>query len=156
MKLTSLKRNRKKFKYYYLLGLKENKFLISINFVFLKYCMFSQKTFLYKRSGFFFSKKNYLASEIAEMHFGFGDSDIPLRKTIVLVENYVIKFILNIISSICHMSFWRISKRPTVNDLLFFFRKDLKKYERVKYLLKMKSLIQRVMGSEKRTQITEK
>jgi hypothetical protein len=151
-----IKKNRKKFKYFYLLGLKENKFLISMKFSYLKYCMFKKKMFLYKRSGFFFNKKNYLASEIAEMHFGFGDSDIPLRKSIVIVENYVIKFILNIISSICYISFWRTSKRPTVNDLLFLYRNDIKKYERIKYLLKMKNLIQRVMGSEKKTQITSK
>ena len=142
------KKNKKKFKYFYLLNVKENKFLASPKFFFLKYCIFTKKTFLYKRSRFFFDKKNYLASEIAEMHFSFGDSDIPLRKTIVIVENYVIKFILKIISSICYISFWKTSKRPTVYDLLFFFR--------IKYLLRMKNLIQTLMGSEKKNQISER
>jgi hypothetical protein len=153
MPINFLKKTKKKFRYYNLLGIKENVFLFFVNFSFVKYCIFKRKVFLYKRSQYYFNKKNYLSSEIAEMHFGFGDSDIPLRKTIIVVEHYVVKFILNIISSLCYISFWKESRRPTVYDLLFLFRKDVRKFERVKYLLRMKSLIQKVMGSEKKTQL---
>nr|UXY87447.1 TBP-assosiated factor 13 [Cryptomonas sp.] len=153
MKVNCAKRNKKKFKYFNLVGLKENNFLISPKFLFLKYCIFKKKLFIYKRSKFCIQKKNFLSSEIAEINFGFGDSDIPLRKTIINIEHWVTKYLLNIISSICYISFWRTSKRPSIHDIMFLFRNDSRKFERIKYLLKMKNLIQMVMGSGKKTPI---
>lgn len=140
---------KKKFKYFNLIGVKKENFLKRYNLLLNKYLCFRKKNFLYKRGRFTHQKKNHLTVELSEIQYGFGDSGITLRKTIFAVENCIIKFMVDTISSICHISSWRTSKRPTVQDVLFLFRNSNKKLERIKYLIKMKNLFQKIMGSDK-------
>nr|UXY86981.1 TBP-assosiated factor 13 [Cryptomonas paramecium] len=149
-KFKNLKKNHTKFKSFELLRLKRNKIFTSMKFLFLKYYIFKKKLLLYKKSCFFFNKKTYLSSDINEICLSFGNSTNILTETIYLIEKYIIKFIIGIICHIYYISFWKITKRPCVSDLLFTFRKDTKKCKKIEYLLKMKNLLQKIIGSKKK------
>ncbi|ABW98112.1 taf13 (nucleomorph) [Hemiselmis andersenii] len=146
-----IKNFRKKLKYFEILGLKENSKLLTTKMDFLKYNFFRKTDFLYKLPKFNFLKKKIFQNELAEVMFGFGDSENPLKKTILFLEKLILNFFHNLISSVTYIAFWRAKKRPTVEDLVFCIRNNPRKLSKITYLLKMKILIEKIMGSQKKS-----
>lgn len=141
---------KKKFKYHKIMKIKQSTEIISrINYS-IKYIFFRRDNFKHKLPRFTYFKKRFFSKEIEELMFSYGDSGYPLLKTVMLVENFVINFLKNLASSISYISFWRIKKRPTIDDLFFCFRNRSHELSKIKYLIKMKSLIQNIIDSDKK------
>ena len=76
--------------------------------------------------------------ELKKIMSGFGDDRNPNEKTVELLEEYMVDFLQNLISS----AFKRSQRRdPNCNqlqkdDLLYFIEKDTKKYLRVGHIIK--------------------
>jgi len=141
---------KKKFKYYKILKVKKNTDLIGKKNVLIKYNLFRKPNFTYiLPKPKILKKKNFL-KEIAEIIFGFGDTESPSKKTINFIQSILIKFLNNLAGSISYISFWRIKRRPTFEDVLFINRNNPKNMAKINYLLKMKSLFENIMGSDKK------
>ena len=82
--------------------------------------------------------------------FGFGDIETPGKRTIILLQKILIHYLNNLSASIAYISFWRIKRRPTVEDIFFLVRNNPKSLGKINYLLKMKSLFENIMGSDKK------
>mmetsp|Transcript_30440 Transcript_30440/g.76550 ORF Transcript_30440/g.76550 Transcript_30440/m.76550 type:complete len:141 (+) Transcript_30440:137-559(+) len=118
---------------------------------FLKYNFFRKNDFFYKLPKFNFFKKKIFSNELAEIMFGFGDSENPLKKTVLFLEKLILNFFHGLVSSVTYIAFWRAKKRPTVEDLLFCIRNNPRKILKITYLLKMKILIEKIMGPQKKS-----
>jgi hypothetical protein len=141
---------KKKFKYYKMLRVKENTDMIAKKNNLLKYNFFRRSNFLYfLPKPKILKKKNFL-KEITEIMFGFGDIETPGKRTIILLQKILIHYLNNLSASIAYISFWRIKRRPTVEDIFFLVRNNPKNLGKINYLLKMKSLFENIMGSDKK------
>mmetsp|Transcript_4673 Transcript_4673/g.9533 ORF Transcript_4673/g.9533 Transcript_4673/m.9533 type:complete len:167 (-) Transcript_4673:955-1455(-) len=115
----------------------------------IKYYSFRPQFFIYKLTKFGFLKKKIFVNELPEILFGFGDIENSPKQIMPEIESLVINYILDIVSSVTHISFWRVAKRPTIDDVLFLVRNHTRKFQRVIYLQKMKLLIEKITGSDK-------
>jgi len=79
-------------------------------------------------------KKRMFSKELRCMMFGFGDDQNPYTESVDLLEDLVIEFI----TEVTHKAM-EIGKpgKVTVEDIMFFARKDQRKYARVRDLLSM-------------------
>lgn len=149
-KQKKIKIYRKKLKYFELLRIKNYIKILSNKIPLIKYNYFRKSDYIYKLSRFTFYKKKFFSLELAEIMFGFGDSENPLKKTVLYIEKLILTFFHNLVSSITYIAFWRNKKRPTIDDLLFCFRNHIRSLSKIKYLIKMKTLIEKIMGPEKK------
>jgi len=141
---------RKKLKYFELLKIKNYTKILSSKIPLIRYNYFRKSDFVYKLPKFTFYKKKFFSLELAEIMFGFGDSENPLKKTVLFIEKLILNFFHNLVASITYIAFWRNRKRPTIDDLLFCSRNRTRSLSRIKYLMKMKTLIEKIMGPDKK------
>ena len=149
-KHNQLKNYRKKLKYFEILGIKNNSKILTKKLGIIKYNFFRKIDFMYKLPRFPFYRRKIFSNELAEIMFGFGDSENPLKKTVLFVEKLIVNFFHNLVCSLTYIAFWRLKKRPTIDDLLFCMRNKNREMSKITYLLKMKVLIERIMGSHKK------
>lgn len=149
-KKNKIKNYKKKLKYFELLKIKNNSKILTQKISLIKYNFFRKNDFLYRLPKFTFFKKKFFSVELAEIIFGFGDSENPLKKTVLFIEKLMINFFHNLVASITYVAFWRFKKRPTIEDLLFTIRNKGTSLAKISYLLKMKVLIEKIMGPEKK------
>ena len=141
---------RKKIKYFEILNIKNYTKILSSKIPLINYNYFRKSDFIYKLPKFTFYKKKFFSLELAEIMFGFGDSENPLKKTVLFIEKLILNFFHNLVASITYIAFWRNRKRPTIDDLLFYSRNRTRSLSRIKYLMKMKTLIEKIMGPDKK------
>ena len=79
------------------------------------------------------------------MIFGYGDSKYPNKESMIFVENLIVNFVSIIVVKINVISFLKLSRRPLFEDILFIIRKDPSKAKRIIYLIKMKSIIEKLV-----------
>ena len=79
------------------------------------------------------------------MIFGYGDSKYPNKESMIFVENLIVNFVSIIVVKINAISFLKLSRRPLFEDILFIIRKDPSKAKRIIYLIKMKSIIEKLV-----------
>jgi hypothetical protein len=149
-KQKKIKMFRKKLKYFELLKIKNYTKILSSKISLIRYNYFRKGDFVYKLPKFTFYKKKFFSLELAEIMFGFGDSENPLKKTVLFIEKLILNFFHNLVASITYIAFWRNRKRPTIDDLLFCSRNRTRSLSRIKYLMKMKTLIEKIMGPDKK------
>mmetsp|Transcript_2066 Transcript_2066/g.4712 ORF Transcript_2066/g.4712 Transcript_2066/m.4712 type:complete len:171 (-) Transcript_2066:940-1452(-) len=143
------KKKKKRIKYLKILKIKDkfrHFFHPPIDF---RYNFFRKQFFIYRLTKDGYLKRKIFASEITEILFGFGDRDYPFKKTVAGIENLIIRYVVDIISSVTYISFWRVAKRPSIDDVFFLVRNNPRKLQRVTYLLEMKFLIEKVTGFDK-------
>ncbi|XP_037933727.1 transcription initiation factor TFIID subunit 13-like [Teleopsis dalmanni] len=79
-------------------------------------------------------RKRLFDKELRCMMYGFGDDKNPYTESVDLVEDLVIEFITE--KTHRAMDIGR-TRRVRIEDIIFLYRKDLRKYARVKDLLTM-------------------
>jgi len=143
-------------KYLSMLNFKLKNFELIDSIKIAKFKYFSRFNFMQKILINRIMKKKNLYNEITEVVFGFGDNQFPIKKLISIMEKSVVRYVLKIVSLISYISYWRSSKRPSINDLFFLLRTKHSKLMRIRYLLNMKFLIENIMGSSKTKNFTSK
>eukprot|EP00040_Diaphanoeca_grandis_P024287 m.133287 g.133287 ORF g.133287 m.133287 type:complete len:231 (+) comp29666_c0_seq1:170-862(+) len=78
-------------------------------------------------------RKNYFTRELRKMMYGFGDVHEPLDSTVIVLEDLVQDYILNVAVNAMETAKRRGAFK--VEDILFYLRNDRKKYLRVKEML---------------------
>lgn len=79
------------------------------------------------------AKKINFLKEIRLMMYGFGDVSAPREDTIEVLHNYLVDY-LNVLMCKAH-SMAKIKGKTKTEDLMYFLKRDRKKYSRVKNLL---------------------
>eukprot|EP00871_Galdieria_phlegrea_P005930 jgi/Galph1/824/GphlegSOOS_G5545.1 len=92
-----------------------------------------------KKTELYFGKK----LEMPAIMYGFGDVCRPRLDSALLLEAYVIEFIVDLVEKCSAVAQEKKRERPDVSDLKFVIRRDKKKLHRVQYLLHMKHVIDR-------------
>ena len=135
----------KTIKYLKILEFKENKYKRIKNYTVLKYSFFRIQRFFKKIKKIKLILKKKFINEIKEMIFGYGDSKYPNKESMIFVENLIVNFVSIIVVKINAISFLKLSRRPLFEDILFIIRKDPSKAKRIIYLIKMKSIIEKLV-----------
>lgn len=78
-------------------------------------------------------RKTSFLKEISLMMYGCGDVCSPQQGTAELVQEYMIGYLAGLLTKIHSMA--RIKGKTKTEDLLYFLKKDPRKYVRVKELL---------------------
>lgn len=81
------------------------------------------------------NKKITFYKDVRSMMYGFGDVSSPRMDTVETVHNYLMDY-LNVLLTKVH-SMAKIKGKTKTEDLLYFLKRDRKKYTRVKNLLLM-------------------
>lgn len=78
-------------------------------------------------------RKLSFLKEISQMMYGCGDVSNPCHDTAELVQEYMMSYVSEILVQTHNMA--KIKGKTKTDDLLYFLKKDPKKYARVKELL---------------------
>ena len=78
-------------------------------------------------------RKNMFLKEVRLMLFAFGDVSAPRMDTSIAVHNYLCDYLNALLIKTHDMAI--IKGKTKTDDLLFFLKRDRKKYTRVKNLL---------------------
>lgn len=78
-------------------------------------------------------RKMTFLKEIAEMMYGCGDVNTPRHDTAEVIQEYLVGYIKSILIKTHNMA--KIKGKTKTDDLMYFLKKDRKKYGRVKELL---------------------
>ncbi|ORD98094.1 TAF13 [Hepatospora eriocheir] len=80
------------------------------------------------------TKKHVFIKEIKLMLYAFGDVQSPRLDTLITVHNYLCSYLNTLLIKTHNMA--KVKGKTKTEDLLFFLKRDRKKYSRVKNLLK--------------------
>jgi transcription initiation factor TFIID subunit 13 len=78
-------------------------------------------------------KKVSFYKEIRSMMYGFGDVSSPRMDTIEALQNYLMEYLSLLLTKVHSMA--KIKGKTKTEDLMYFLKRDRKKYSRVKNLL---------------------
>lgn len=78
-------------------------------------------------------KKAMFYKEVRGMLYGFGDVSSPRMDTVETVHNYLIDYLSLLLTKVHEMA--RIKGKTKTEDLMYFLKRDRRKYSRVKNLL---------------------
>ncbi|KAL6120838.1 hypothetical protein NUSPORA_02363 [Nucleospora cyclopteri] len=78
-------------------------------------------------------KRNTFLKEVRLMMYAFGDVSVPRMDTSIAVNNYLCDYLNALLIKTHNMA--TIKGKTKTEDLLFFLKRDRKKYTRVKNLL---------------------
>ncbi|KCZ82426.1 hypothetical protein H312_00084 [Anncaliia algerae PRA339] len=73
--------------------------------------------------------------EVASMMFGYGDAKTPRHDTTMAVHDYTLGYIKALLVKTHNMA--KIKGKTKADDLMYYLKRDKKKYNRVKELLKI-------------------
>lgn len=77
------------------------------------------------------------------MMSGFGDHQNPRADTVRLMEELVLDYITALVAKSTEIAHTNRRERPDVTDIKIVIRKDIRKLNRVRYLLEMKAEIKK-------------
>lgn len=78
-------------------------------------------------------KKAMFFKEVRSMMYGFGDVSSPRTDTVETVHNYLIDYLSLLLTKVHVMA--KIKGKTKTEDLMYFLKRDRRKYSRVKNLL---------------------
>lgn len=79
------------------------------------------------------TKKISFLKEVREMMYGFGDVNAPRMDTAEVLHNYLMEYLAILLTKTHSMA--RMKGKTKTEDLMYFLRRDRKKYSRVRTLL---------------------
>lgn len=82
-------------------------------------------------------------NELALMMYGFGDSKTPNPESIALMEELVLEYLATTVKHTTEIAHAQRRERPDVVDVKLVIRKDRRKMQRVRYLLEMRTRIEK-------------
>lgn len=78
-------------------------------------------------------KKAMFYKEVRAMMYGFGDVSSPRMDTVETLHNYLMDYLSLLLIKVHDMA--KIKGKTKTEDLMYFLKRDRKKYSRVKNLL---------------------
>lgn len=79
------------------------------------------------------AKKVSFLKEVRQMMYGYGDVDAPRPDTADVLHGYLIDYLTILLTKTHNMA--KIKGKTKTEDLMYFLRRDRRKYSRVKSLL---------------------
>mmetsp|Transcript_51267 Transcript_51267/g.124927 ORF Transcript_51267/g.124927 Transcript_51267/m.124927 type:complete len:167 (+) Transcript_51267:100-600(+) len=146
-------RQKKKIKYYEIMKIQKDTYSLTKKNFLIRYIYFRKNNFRYSLINFSSYKKRILNKDVPAIMFAYGDFRYPIAKTSFFMENIIVFFLKNLMSSLTYISFWKLRNRPTVEDLYFFFRNQYEERSQIKEVLTVRYSIEDKKEAEKKKNV---